>query len=134
MEPRIVYCKPKSKQFIGSYQSEVICALPETGYSVDIDKFFGACEMYSGNLNNNSVVEPILASSADSMPNYDDDKSVKQCEQEQVKGNGFIIMFYGFFLVKNEKFCFVKLSKGVLNDTESSLSRLKRLKASAILR
>lgn len=32
MEPRIVYCKPKSDEFIGSYQSESILFLPESDY------------------------------------------------------------------------------------------------------
>lgn len=82
MEPRIVYCKPKSKQFIGSYQSEIlssVCA-PETIYCVNIDKFFGACEMYS----NNS--EPIASSAdSDSSSNYDDKNTNVKCDQDTGK-------------------------------------------------
>lgn len=73
-QPRIVYCKPKSKQFIGSYQSEVISSvcLPEIDYNLSSEMF---------NKNNNSFDTSDLTTTFDKNMSSD---------QDQEKGN-FII-------------------------------------------
>lgn len=83
--PRIVYCKPKSKQFIGSYQSEVIfsACLPETDYNLKIDKLLDTCEMFNNN--------PTPPTTAESYSSLSFDKSINS---DKEKGNVYITITF----------------------------------------